>query len=338
VTLVAATTLAGSCLDAGYFTAFHRQRLQLLGEVEELPPMLVADHPAIDRRLGACSGRFAVGVTVALTAAAVFGALAAADALGRSHLVAVTAHRGCCLQGSPENTVAAVREAAHLGADVAEIDVQMSKDGALVVTHDSDFSRVAKVPRKVWDLTLEEIRSLALTEDSSPDRRVPTLEEVLAAADGVIKLNIELKYYGGHQPGLAAKVVDAVRRAGMTGVVVIQCLEYEALQQVRRAAPEIPVGYLMSFNARQPARLNVDFFSVEQSRADLGFIAAAHRRNQQVHAWTVDQPQDMAHLLDLGIDGLITNRPDLAVAQVRRHAGLLRHERAARRIRAWLTP
>jgi len=112
-----------------------------------------------------------------------------------------------------------------------------------------------------------------------------------------------MKYYGDHQPDLARKVINAVREHGMLDQVVIQCLEYEPLLEVRQLAPEVPIGYLLSFNAREPARLNVNFLSAEQGRLDRAFILGAHRRGQQVYAWTVNTAKDMERLFDLGIDG-----------------------------------
>jgi glycerophosphoryl diester phosphodiesterase len=253
--------------------------------------------------------------------------------------VAVTAHRGGT-RHSIENTVAAIREAIDAGAQFAEIDVQMSRDAVLVVTHDSDFSRQARVARKVWELTYDEIREIPLTSPAHPDippDHAPTLEEVLDVARGRIHLNIELKYYGDHQPGLARRVVEAVRSGGMADQIVIQSLHYAGLEEVRRAAPEIPIGYLFSVNAREPKRLDVDFLSVQIGRVTGPFINAAHRRNQDVHVWTVDKPADMERMIDLGADNLITNHPPEALALVREHNQFLPPQRALHRLRAWLT-
>jgi glycerophosphoryl diester phosphodiesterase len=262
----------------------------------------------------------------------------AVDALGHEGPVTVTAHRGVH-QRAPENTAAAIREAIAAGADYAEIDVQLSKDGVLVVTHDSDFSRVAGVAKKVWGLTYAEIRAIPLGAKSAPEFRaepVPTLDEVLAIARDHIRLNIELKYYGDHQPRLAERVVEALRARQMTNQVIVQCLEYEPLMEIRRLAPGIPVGYLMSVNATRPGRLKVDFLSAELNRVTGAFTQAAHRRGQRVRVWTVDTPVDMERMIDLGVDDLITNDPGEALRRVRAYESLTRSERTLRRVHAWL--
>ena len=89
-------------------------------------------------------------------------------------------------------------------------------------------------------------------------------------------------------------------------------------------------------NAREPRRFDVEFLSVQIGRVNGPFINAAHRRKQEVHVWTVDKPADMERLLDLGVDNLITNRPQEALALVRAHEDLTPPERALHRVRAWL--
>ena len=254
------------------------------------------------------------------------------------HPVAVTAHRGGT-RHSIENTLEAIEEAIDVGAQFAEIDVQLSRDEILVVTHDSDFSRQAGIAAKVWELTYDEIRKIPLTRAGSSEiaaDHAPTFDDLLEVARGRIRLNVELKYYGDHQPRLAGRVVEAVRSRGMADQVIIQSLHYAGLEEVRRLAPEIPIGYLFSVNAREPKRHELDFQSLQSGRANGPFINAAHRRKQEVHVWTVDKPADMQRLLDLGADNLITNRPGEALELVREHEKLSPPERALHRVRAWL--
>ena len=244
----------------------------------------------------------------------------------------MTAHRGGHLN-APENTVAAIREAIEVGAQYAEIDVQTTKDGIVVVTHDSDFSRIAGVAAKVWELTYGEIRAIPLGERSSAEFRnepAPTLEEVLAVAKDRIKLNIELKYYGNHQPRLAKRVVEEVQAQDAASRVLIQSLEYESLREVRRLAPEIPIGYLISMSSKEPSRLEVDFLSVAMKRVTSESVRAAHQRGQQVFVWTVNQPRTMKRMIDLGVDNLITDRPAVALRLVRECESLSAAERLLR--------
>lgn len=331
-----AVTALGACVDAAAFTAFYRGRRRELGGE---PSLLVGEEERASRGpLRAWAKGLAVALVLGLLAAAGACVVLAVDALRHEGPVTVTAHRGDHRR-APENTAAAIRDAITAGADYAEIDVQISKDGVLVVTHDSDFSRMAGVAKKVWELTYAEIRAIALGAKSAPEFRdepVPTLDEVLLVASNRIRLNIELKYYGDHQPRLAEQVVEAVRARQMASQVIIQCLEYEPLMEVRRLALGIPVGYLMSVNATHPGRLKVDFLGAELGRVTGAFVQAAHRRGQRVHVWTVDKPEDMERMIDLGVDDLITNEPTEALRRVRAYEALTETERNLRRIHAWL--
>jgi len=330
-------TMPGPCISAGVFVTlyFDFRRAREPG----WNPAFSESQPDTARSRVRAIGHWLLAVLPLIMAGmALVSTVLGMGEFYRDHPVAVTAHRGGT-QRSIENTLAAIQEAIDGGAQFAEIDVQISKDGVLVVTHDSDFSRQAGVARKVWELTYEEIQKIPLTRAGSPEIAVdhaPTFDELLETAHGRIRLNVELKYYGDHQPRLAERVVEAVRAKGMADQVIIQSLHYAGLEEVRRLAPEIPIGYLFSVNAREPKRLDVDFLSVQLGRVNGPFINAAHRRKQEVHVWTVDKPADIERLLELGVDNLITNRLEEALELVREHENLSPPERALHRIRAWL--
>jgi glycerophosphoryl diester phosphodiesterase len=323
-------------VDAGVLTLFYTKQSRARdGDAKlaafETPAGTSAPTPRLAKGLAAA-------LVLGLCASEMFGVFVVVNALKHERPVTVTAHRGGHLK-APENTAAAIREAIAVGAQYAEIDVQMTKEGVLVVTHDSDFSRMAGVAKKVWDLTYDEIRAIPLGARSSPEFRnepAPTFDEVLAVAKDHIKLNVELKYYGNHQPRLAERVLKEIRARDMVSQVIIQSLEYGPLQEVRRMAPEIPVGYLLSVNARQPSRLQVDFLGAEFSRVTGAFVRAAHRRGQQVHVWTVNKSESMARVIDLGADSVITNQPAEALRRVHEFESLSPMERTVRQVRAWL--
>jgi glycerophosphoryl diester phosphodiesterase len=323
----AGCTFLGSCVDAGVFTLLYRRRLSDLGIQASLPGAA----EAVAAR-GAPPLWLPAALLVGLLAFAATSAWLTLEAIPDERPTTIHAHRGVWTT-APENTLPAARAAIAAGADYLETDVQLSKDDVLVVVHDSDFSRLGGVAKKVWDLTYDEIRAIPL--GGGPDF-TPTFEELLTQIKGRIKLNIELKYYGDHQPGLARKVVSALRKHGMLDQVLIQCLEYEPLLEVRQLAPEVPIGYLLSFNARKPSRLNVNFLSVEQNRLDRRFLLDAHRRGQQVYAWTVNSSEDMQRLLDLGIDGLITDQSALARKTLDEYHSRSNSKRAVSRVRSWL--
>jgi glycerophosphoryl diester phosphodiesterase len=331
-------TLPGPCVSAGVFATLYLE-IRRVRQPDWNPMITEIQADAMPSRLRRAGGWLLAALPLLMAGMALFSTVTGMGELYRAHPVAITAHRGGTRR-SIENTLGAIEEAVEVGAQFAEIDVQMSRDEVLVVTHDSDFSRQAGVPRKVWELTFDEIRNISLTRAESPEiaaDHAPAFDELLESARGRIRLNVELKYYGDHQPRLAERVVAAVRARQMADQVVIQSLHYAGLEEVRRLAPEIPIGYLFSVNAREPKRLDVDFLSAQIGRVKGPFINAAHRRKQEVHVWTVDKPADMQRLLDLGVDNLITNRPKEALELVREYDSLSPPERALHRVRAWLT-
>ena len=332
IVLGTASTFLGSCVDAGAFTLAYQRRIASIGGRASLPA--VQSFRSLDAAVRWVPAAL-MGLVIALAAIASWLAF---DAIRDERTITIHAHRGVSTR-APENSLAAAREAIAAGADYIETDVQLSKDDVLIIAHDSDFSRLGGVAKKVWDLTYDEIRAIPIGGHSAPEFRnetSPTLDALLAEAKGRVKLNIELKYYGSNQPGLAQKVVEAVLRHGMLDQVVIQCLEYEPLLEVHRLAPNVPIGYLLSFNAREPSRLDVNFLSVQQSRLDQRFIRCAHRRGQQVYAWTVDVPSDMERLFDLGIDGIITDQSALARKTLNKYRERPAADRALHRVKSWL--
>jgi glycerophosphoryl diester phosphodiesterase len=249
----------------------------------------------------------------------------------------VTAHRAGALR-APENTLAALRLAIAEGADFAEIDVQETADGALVVLHDEDLRRLARVPKNIWDVTLAEVKAIDLGDTFGSEfhgERVATLGEFIEAARGRIKLNVELKY-NGHDQRLAERVVDLLHERHFEDEVVISSLNAAGLAEVRRLDPHLRIGYIVAKSAGDITRQDVDFLSMSQKEVTPHLLALAGARGLAVHAWTVNRREDMVRLLSLGVDNLITDDPALAVEVVRWFEQLSDEELVLLRFHSWL--
>jgi glycerophosphoryl diester phosphodiesterase len=224
----------------------------------------------------------------------------------------ITAHRGGAAV-APENTVAAIRRAIEAQADWAEIDVQRTADGAIVVLHDSDLVRVGGLPQRVSESTLSQIKSVDVGSrfgEQYRGERVPTLDELIAAAGKRIRLNIELKPGGPDDVApLVSAVLDSVKRAGITDRCRLCSQSYDSLQLVRQAEPGVPVGFIAGAQVGDPSRLDVDFLMVAQRLATRQLVAAAGVRGIEVHAWTINDPDALVSLLDRGVDNMITDDP-----------------------------
>ncbi len=228
--------------------------------------------------------------------------------------IVTVAHRGFARR-APENTLSAFRAAIEVGADFAELDVQETADGVVVVLHDRDLLRMAGDPRRIADITFAEARRLDFGRKSGPEfagERIPALAEVIALARGKIRLQIELKYYGKDR-GLARKVADLIRREDFEDQCEITSLDEDGLRKAKAANPRLKTVALVTYALGHPERLDVDGLSVNTQVLSDRLIRAASRRGKWLYAWTVDDPREMVRLIERGVGGLITNAPDVVI-------------------------
>ncbi|MFH1265716.1 MAG: glycerophosphodiester phosphodiesterase [Planctomycetota bacterium] len=235
--------------------------------------------------------------------------------------VAVTAHRGSS-HSAPENSLSAVRMAIEQGADYAEIDVQETADGVLVVLHDEDLMRVTGTAAKIWEIDYGDLARLDAGSWFSEEfrgERIPKLEEVVELAGNRIKLNIELKF-NGHDQKLAQRVAETVGRRQFQQKCVVSSLDYDGLMEARRSDPRLKIGLVAARPIGDIAALDVDFLSVNTDIATAELIDRARAAGKQVHVWTVNDPEQMSALVDLGAENIITDDPPAMIARLRQRA------------------
>jgi glycerophosphoryl diester phosphodiesterase len=222
------------------------------------------------------------------------------------------AHRGA--SGTfPENTLAAFRAAIEAGAQMCELDVQLSRDRAVVVMHDDTVDRTTDGHGAVADLTLEELKRLdagARFKDGVPrGERVPTLDEVFEAVAGRCALNVELK-----EAGFEREVAAIMRKWHAAGDSMVSSFDWQALETMRTVDPGIRAGVLAENEPDKmiDAAVRMRAYSVNP-RFDMvtaEFCQRAHQRGLMVLTWTVDVPDLMRYLIDAGVDGIMTNYPE----------------------------
>lgn len=225
----------------------------------------------------------------------------------------VTYHRGDC-SIAPENTLPAFRSAILKGGDRIELDVQMTSDGVVVVTHDSSLKRCTGKNARVYDVTYAEVEQLDAGRWFSArfaGTKIPTFEEVLQLCQGKIDLNVEIKP-NSSTPTLEAETVRLLQEYGFEGHCVITSQNYETLHKVKELAPDIPTGYILALGVGNYYDLpDADFFSVESTFITSGMVNQIHLRGKTVSAWTIDREADARHMMELGVDDLITDAPDM---------------------------
>jgi glycerophosphoryl diester phosphodiesterase len=233
----------------------------------------------------------------------------------------------------PSNTLVAFRNAAEMGVDVLEMDVHRTADGALVLIHDATVERTTGGQGRVMDLTLEEIKSLDAGWYWTPDDgqtypfrgqgiSIPTLGEVLTAFPD-LKYNIEIKQV---EPSIAVQLCEELRRHGVARRALVASFHPQAMDEFRSACPETPTS-MVEDEIRPFFILNTIFlgslydppgtaFQVPEFSGNLRvlterFVRGAHAAGFYVHPWTIDDPADMQRFIDMGVDGIITDRPDV---------------------------
>jgi glycerophosphoryl diester phosphodiesterase len=277
------------------------------------------------------------GLLAAAVAAGILGYLLVRIARTDDDVI-VIAHRGAAGR-APENTMASFRAAMDDGADLVELDVQETRDGNLVLIHDSDFMKIAGDGVKVWEGDLDRLRRFDVGSWFSPEfssERLPTLEEVLSLARSRGKrLDIELKYYG-HNERLEERVVELAERTGMSGSIVIMSLEADMVRKVRELRPGWTVGLLTATAVGDLVSADADFLAVHTGMASRRFIRRAHAAGKKVYVWTVNDPILMSRMMSRGVDGVITDEPALARAVIARRAELSSIERLLLLASYWL--
>jgi glycerophosphoryl diester phosphodiesterase len=236
------------------------------------------------------------------------------------------AHRGGAGL-APENTLLAFRRALDWwGADVLELDVRCTRDGEAVVFHDDTLERTTSGSGRVAEHTLAEIRALdagfhfsadgATTPFRGAGAVVPTLEEVLRACPDA-RINIEVK-----DPAAAPAVAESVRRTGSARRILVAAPKrayragLDGEWPVSASEEEIRTMYVLHRlrfgRLHTPAVDALQLPELHEGRRILtpGLIREAHAKNIAVHVWTVDEEPDMRRLLDWGVDGIVTDRPD----------------------------
>ena len=225
----------------------------------------------------------------------------------------VTAHRGYST-AAPENTLPAFQLAIDHHSDRAELDVQMTKDGVVMVTHDTSLRRCTGRNANIYDLTFAQVRELDAGRWFSAryaGTQIPTLEEVLDLCKGKIQLNIEIKPNAA-TPELEAETVRIIREKGFEKDCVITSQSYETLCKVKELDPEIETGYILALGVGTYYDLPAtDFFSVESTFITSGMVQQIHLRGKTVSAWTVNRTEDARALLSLGVDDVITDKPEM---------------------------
>lgn len=236
----------------------------------------------------------------------------------------IVAHRGAS-GAAPENTMAAFERAFEIGVDFIELDVHETKDGQIMVIHDATVDRTAKggVRGPIANLTFEQIRALDAGSWKAPEyagEKIPTFHEVLVAFKGRAKILIEIK-----ATGIEQKVADIILATEMEDSVFLQSFDVETVRRCRQLLPQVPAGVLYSRPAATfaamlgyekkvmstAADVGASFIGVDYRALNAKLVNRAKAEGLKVYAWTVNEETDMRSMMEMGVNGIISNYPDV---------------------------
>ncbi|MCP8304710.1 MAG: glycerophosphodiester phosphodiesterase [archaeon] len=217
----------------------------------------------------------------------------------------IIAHRGASSY-EPENTLRAIEGALKVRADMIEVDVRSSKDGRIVVIHDESVDRTTKGKGYVKDLTLEELEKL----DAGKGERIPTLKEVIDSVRQKAILVIEIKVMN-----IEESVVKIVEREGIEKGAIITSFYHPIVRKVKEINPIIKTGVIFKCHPIRPSELALSAHAKalfpEYKYVSQEMVEEAHEHELEVYPWTVDDLDKVNYLIKMGVDGVVTNKPDI---------------------------
>lgn len=232
----------------------------------------------------------------------------------------IIAHRGASAY-APENTLSSFEKAVQMGADGIELDVQLSKDGYVVVIHDTSINRTSNGIGRVGDLTLDQLKNLdfgSWFSSKFKNEHILTLEEVFSQLkdwNGLI--NVEIKREWLQFTAIEKKVAELIVKFDRLDKTIVSSFSALSLIKIRRTLSHIQTGILYSASDKMPILraklLNVDAIHPWYQNVSKEVRKSASKNNIRINTYTVDNPAEIKKLANLGVDGIITNVPDVAL-------------------------
>jgi glycerophosphoryl diester phosphodiesterase len=230
------------------------------------------------------------------------------------------AHRGFSA-AAPENTMSAYRMAMEYGPDFIECDVRLSKEGEVIIMHDAALARTTNSDAVLADLTVPEIKKIDAGSWFGPrfaGEQIPLLTELLNLAKDKVPLLIELKEEGE----IEKKVADMVRSRNMTDQVYMISFHYEIGPRLKEYAPEIKFGPIKSIRepvlgrdaietVKEIEAVNGKLFCARKDGTTPDLVKACHDAGILIEPWTTDDADEMRKFIEMGVDGITSNKIDL---------------------------
>ena len=232
----------------------------------------------------------------------------------------IYAHRGASAY-APENTMPAFEKALEFGADGIELDVHLTKDNYIVVCHDEWTGRISSKNLLIKDTTYKELCTLDFGGWFSPKykgTKIPLFEEVLNLLkdwNGI--LDIEIKCGGNYYPGIEQKCIDMLKEHNFLNKIIFCSFDHDSMEKVKSINSNIPVGLLYGEAIQEPwnyaKKRGADALHPYYQLVDFKMVDMCRKNNILINAWTLNEEIEIKKYIEMGIDGVITNKPDIAL-------------------------
>ena len=226
--------------------------------------------------------------------------------------IIIMGHRGAAAV-APENTLLSVAKAIEIGVDAVEIDVRLTKDRELVVIHDASVDRTTNGRGPVSQYELRDIKTL----DAGRGERIPTLQEVVDLVGGQVTLVVELK-----EEETEKKVVELIRKNHFEQQVYVISFWHGLVKTVKALAPRIKTGVLLvgcPVDACVATQASADAVVMRYGFVNRDFVETAHKEGLQVLIWNIDDRNLLKPYVEMGVDGIASNDPQVLVEYFKRH-------------------
>ncbi len=244
----------------------------------------------------------------------------------------IISHRGAN-KVAPQNTIPAFKKALEMGCDGFETDIHLTADGYPVICHNYTIDETSNGQGKIKEMTLEQLRSYDF--GSYYDKRfvgtqLPTLDEFLSLSkEGNIEImNIEIKPPLDGDMSIVKKTIDAVKEFGLFDSLLISSFDPNVLIECKRVDPDCKTAYLYAPNkshfykqmlfgyVKYAKKLNVEYLHPHYLSVTKHYVKKLHKNGIKVNVWTIDKPETAIRMLRCGVDGLITDLPDMCNALI----------------------
>ncbi|HSO56699.1 MAG TPA: glycerophosphodiester phosphodiesterase family protein [Paenisporosarcina sp.] len=231
------------------------------------------------------------------------------------------AHRGAAGY-APENTIAAFDKAIEMKADYIEMDIQRTKDGELVIIHDTSVDRTTDGTGYIKDLTYNQLKDLDAGSWKGTEfagEKIPTFDEILDKYHGKIGILLELKapeLYPGIEESIAQELKDRNLDKPQNEKMILQSFNFESMKKMNTLLPNVPIGVLTWSKAHTtPQALEefsayADYFNPSYGLINEELVNLVHSLGMKIQPWTVRSQESADFLLEMNVDGIITDYPD----------------------------